>query len=114
MPAYPVQIACTRLAAANIPVPIPARAGASRHDPRTTLLALNAAVNVYVNYTGSLGCHNVSAEVVGKRSKSATAGKAATRLQQPKLSGSGLGDIWTFWNYQVCLILMDSSYRIYL
>lgn len=93
MPANPVLVACSRL-------PL---------DPQTTsdytaLLALNDAVNIYVNYTGQLKCKDFKAEVVGESSAGNVA-RLSTRTNSTwsKTNRSNVGDddFSIAWNYQV-------------
>ena len=64
-------------------------------SPHDSLVALNTVINVFLNWTGQLPCHNISLELVGSDS-----GKR--RLQR----ASSLGDINRAWNYQACTELI--------
>merc|ERR1712023_548671 len=52
----------------------------------------NLVINVFVNYTGLLKCHNISMEMVGSR-----------RLQ---MFAPSPGSIYETWNYQACTQLI--------
>ena len=79
MPANPVRVACDRLLKAD-----------------EILYGMNDAINVFVNYTGELPCHNISMEMVGGDSN-------ANSILSPPPS---LGSIYRTWNYQACTQLI--------
>lgn len=77
LPANPVSVACSGILGAAPPLP-----------------RLLAAVDLYVNGTGGLGCYDLDAELVGGQG-------AAGRPLRPKPDvGEDLGV--TSWNYQAC------------
>lgn len=78
MPGYPLKVACSRLAAAP-----------------TLLKGIDAVVDVFLNYTGQLPCHNISMEMVGAPGSALSA----------RLHGSA-DSIYSQWNYQVCTELI--------
>eukprot|EP00944_MAST-04C_sp_MAST-4C-sp1_P015765 g15765.t1 len=80
MPANPVKVACKRLLGAD-----------------NILHGMNAAINVFVNYTGQLPCLNISMEMVGGHGMRSL-GTAAAK--------PSLGSIYRTWNYQACTQLI--------
>ena len=101
MPGNPVNYSCSKMA--NVI--------AEGHNSTASLLAgLEAVQNVFLNYTGSMRCHNVSKEYV--RSAGQTAGRhpavaALANLRSAGASGKpSLGDISRPWNYQACTELI--------
>lgn len=103
MPAFPVAFACGRWDAAAA-------------SPQANL---NALINVFLNFTGVLPCHDTRAELLGEsapcgfgswspllRSPRAAAA-LSLRLGGDALSPSGgLGDISIPWQYQACTQLI--------
>jgi dipeptidyl-peptidase II len=84
MPANPVQVACKRLLKAD-----------------EILSGMNDAINVFVNYTGQLECHNISMEMVGGSSGVNFYNQFPSSLSKPSL-----GSIYRTWNYQACTQLI--------
>lgn len=112
MPADPVGVACALMNGSSASV---AHAHSSSTTTATTLERLNAAMNVFVNYTGQLQCHNVSMEMVGatlnpmrasnallKHHRFGRGGSPAVndQVQMPNVS------IYDTWNYQACTELI--------
>eukprot|EP00466_Bigelowiella_natans_P011168 jgi/Bigna1/72016/fgenesh1_pg.18_\ len=100
LPANPVKTACS--------VALERHVSLSTGPSSARLLgALNAAINVFVNSTGSLECHNVSKELLGQEQPLRSLVAAANSNQNSKTNNNGstpglLGDISTLWNYQAC------------
>eukprot|EP00040_Diaphanoeca_grandis_P026200 m.146472 g.146472 ORF g.146472 m.146472 type:complete len:537 (-) comp30480_c0_seq4:244-1854(-) len=109
MPANPVGFACN------------ATHGLSPASTAAELMkGLNTVINVFVNYTGQLHCHNASAELLADASQRTrrhdVASNAASRLspslpplplfrrllKDPHVGGHSLGDINRPWNFQAC------------
>ena len=80
LPANPVAVACTQ--------------ALSQAGRGQLLGALEAAVQVFTNSTGSLVCHNTSMELVG----------GPTLAAPPTPFAPALGSINVVWNYQVCIL----------
>eukprot|EP01079_Euglenida_sp_SAG-EU17-18_P005953 gene5954-5842_t len=74
MPAYPVRVGCSTMLG-------PA------HSDMEVLSSLRMLINVFLNYTGQLPCHEVMGEIVGPPWED------RERLQ-------GIGNITLAWNYQ--------------
>eukprot|EP00945_MAST-04E_sp_MAST-4E-sp1_P007606 g7606.t1 len=91
MPGKPVQVACERF----------------RKSGYRTLAGLNEAMNVFVNFTGSLRCHNVTMEMVGTSNSSKSAMASSRHFYvASKGAPSDLGSIYRTWNYQTCTELI--------
>ena len=63
-------------------------------------------MNVFLNYTGELHCHNVTKELVGP------AGTVVPDAAGPMIglgAAKSLGDISLTWNYQACTQLVYGS-----
>ncbi len=124
MPADAVSVACAILNGTAAP--------AGQRPAPTLLGRVNDAMNVFVNYTGQISCHNISMEMVGAASTTATgASRALLRRQQhyhhqqqqemaaaagqhgkegksmsSGVGGPQLGSIYDTWNYQACTELI--------
>ena len=107
MPANPVQVACARL-----------QNHTNGQSGESDFTGLNDAMNVFVNYSGTSQCHNISMEMVGSKSTGSGATFMSKALmQQARLqrqtadvtsskstgdpSPGSLGSIYDTWNYQV-------------
>ena len=91
MPGKPVLVACNRF----------------RKFGYNTLSGLNEAMNVFVNFTGSLKCHNISMEMVGGNSSMKSMIKSSAHLYvHSRNTSSDLGSIYRTWNYQTCTELI--------
>ena len=98
MPANPVKYACTN---------ITARVHNSSND--TVLMrGLNDVINVFVNFTSQLACHNASAELLAS-----SAGSRSSSSPPPPPPHS-LGDINRPWNYQACVSNSNSTVCIFI
>ena len=82
LPGNPVKLACERLLDSNT----------NDTSIESLMQHMNDAMNVFVNYTGQLRCHNISMEMVGRN--------------YLKSVGAGLGSIYDTWNYQACTQLI--------
>jgi len=112
MPARPVQFACSAVG----------NSSGDRSDD-WLLHSLNSVQNVFLNWTGSLSCHNVSAELLSAPSwppgihasrqrfglragmpmtEAGAAAALASGAANDAIPPSLLGDISRPWNYQAC------------
>ena len=87
MPANPVAYACnaTRFLSAS-------------SSDSALIAGLNTAVNVFVNFSSQLQCHNISKELL--------ASSPLTSRHYFSSPPAGLGDITRPWNYQACTELI--------
>jgi dipeptidyl-peptidase II len=89
MPGNPVEVACARME--------------EKYARAEILSGLNDAMNVFVNYTGQLKCHNITMELVG----SGGVGEKTTYRHHFSLQQDpSLGSIYRTWNYQACTELI--------
>lgn len=100
MPASPVRVACNLV-------------GAPPANPTNAWLfnSLNVAQNVFLNWTGLLPCHNISAELLlGKHGLPARPQQPhqtqARALSNGRAVSAALGDITRPWNYMACSSLI--------
>jgi hypothetical protein len=108
MPANPVRVACGLIRNTT-------EGGHSHFD---VLQSLNALINVFLNYTGALPCHDVMGEIVSdvtspEAAVAAGGASSSSSTLSPSPSSSddggghlpgfrGLGNITSAWNYQAC------------
>ena len=97
MPANPVSYACNATATLH-----------NESDDTLLMQGLATVINVFVNFTAQLSCHNISQELLSSSSSSSLGPSLGPSLGHVRGCGGhhSLGNINRPWNYQACTELI--------